>query len=468
MASDSTGYTWSPPICDLTTPPELRQTYAIKDEGNHVNFARNARWTPDGSVFLAHCEDQTLQLFGTTPTTPPNAEPRQPTYPPPFDPSELIQAWSHVILLFNDDLVLPSPVLRQSAPILDFTWFPSASPHDPASFCFLASVRECPVKLLDASDGRLRASYKIVDHRERFVAPHSMTFNLDATKIYCGYEDAIEVFDVLQPGEGTRIATTPSRKSKDGLKGIVSALAFSPNYSTESDAFFAAGTLNTTLANLALYNESQSDAPLMFIGGGDRAGVTQLRFNPMNPHILYAAHRRRDAILAWDLRSDVNLPLAKYVLPHKPMTNQKMIFDVDATGQRLAVGGQQGNVYIFDLTKTKDDKDDSDTELRQPDLVVDAHSDSVGSVAFHPYQPILLSTSGSRHFNDSDIESDSSEDSGTDEDETPPITSQPKTRPVCKDSSIKTWSFQTIQETTITTGQGNYPRLKTLSFYINA
>ena len=26
---------------------------------------------------------------------------------------------------------------------------------NPATFCFLASVRECPVKLLDASDGRV-------------------------------------------------------------------------------------------------------------------------------------------------------------------------------------------------------------------------------------------------------------------------------------------------------------------------
>lgn len=44
----------------------------------------------------------------------------------------------------------------QPAPILDFIWYPTATPLDPASFCFVASVRECPVKLLDASDGRVR------------------------------------------------------------------------------------------------------------------------------------------------------------------------------------------------------------------------------------------------------------------------------------------------------------------------
>jgi len=84
---------------------------------------------------------------------------------------------------------------RQPSPVVDYVWYPTATPMDPASFCFMASVRECPVKLLDASDGRvnifhptlstviddykqLRASYRIVDHRERQIAPNSMAFNM--------------------------------------------------------------------------------------------------------------------------------------------------------------------------------------------------------------------------------------------------------------------------------------------------
>ena len=93
--------------------------------------------------------------------------------------------------------------LVQPSPILDYVWYPTAAVRDPASFCFVASVRECPVKLLDASDGRasiyylppgyfqradssfvpqLRASYRIVDHRERQVAPHSVAFNVGANR----------------------------------------------------------------------------------------------------------------------------------------------------------------------------------------------------------------------------------------------------------------------------------------------
>lgn len=47
----------------------------------------------------------------------------------------------------------------QAAPVLDFAWYPAATPNDPASYCFVTSVRECPVKLLDASDGRVWHRY---------------------------------------------------------------------------------------------------------------------------------------------------------------------------------------------------------------------------------------------------------------------------------------------------------------------
>ena len=55
----------------------------------------------------------------------------------------------------------PSRVFAQAAPVLDFIWYPTATPRDPASFCFVASVRECPVKLLDGTDGRVRGNLVI-------------------------------------------------------------------------------------------------------------------------------------------------------------------------------------------------------------------------------------------------------------------------------------------------------------------
>lgn len=46
--------------------------------------------------------------------------------------------------------------LKQAAPILDATWYPSATPLRAETYCFMASIRGEPVKLLDATDGRVR------------------------------------------------------------------------------------------------------------------------------------------------------------------------------------------------------------------------------------------------------------------------------------------------------------------------
>ena len=50
-------------------------------------------------------------------------------------------------------------VFPQAAPILDYIWYPRASPRDASSFCFVTSVRESPVRLLDASDGRVSSFF---------------------------------------------------------------------------------------------------------------------------------------------------------------------------------------------------------------------------------------------------------------------------------------------------------------------
>ncbi|KAF8170578.1 hypothetical protein BJ912DRAFT_861136, partial [Pholiota molesta] len=357
----------------------------------------------------------------------------------------------------------------QAAPVLDFVWYPTASPRDPATFCFVASVRECPVKLLDASDGRLRASYKIVDHRERFIAPHSLAFNLTAQKLYCGFEDAIEVFDLSRPGEGTRISTTPNKKSKDGLKGIISALAFSPSYTAE-EAFYAAGSFTPTAHNIALFSDAQAE-PLMYVGGGPRAGVTQLRFNPMQPHILYAGYRGHASglIYSWDIRANVDAPLEIFRKSSSATltseggtqrTNQRMHFEVDVAGRLLSVGDQDGSISVFELRggdaledaglsssmlEPSDDDLALDAKVTLPKLRFKAHEDAVGSVAFHPFKSILLSASGSRHFLDDEDEEEADDDSDDDAssgEEGRGRLKLRRPRPVTLDSTMKIWDLR--------------------------
>lgn len=89
------------------------------------------------------------------------------------------------------------------AAMLGLEWYPFATVQRPETFCFLRSVRDVPVSLVDGLTGKvgnlpiyhcfhafladhylnqIRASYSIIDHTERFVGPSSMAFSLDGTK----------------------------------------------------------------------------------------------------------------------------------------------------------------------------------------------------------------------------------------------------------------------------------------------
>ncbi|KIK65663.1 hypothetical protein GYMLUDRAFT_159385 [Collybiopsis luxurians FD-317 M1] len=415
--------TWTPPQFDISRPPTLENTLNLDEDVDYPgNFARITKWCPDGSTFLSQCENRSFRL-GT------------------LRCSQLGGFYSNPISFRQ---------FAQPASIVDFAWYPTATLQDAATFCFVASVRECPVKLLDASDGRLRASYPIVDHRERVIAPQSLAFNLSAQKLYCGFEDAIEVFDVASPGAGIRLPTTPTKKSKDGLKGIISALAFCPSY--ESDVF-AAGSLNANRTNIALFSESQGEFPLMFCGGGTSGGVMQLQFNPMQPHLLYASYRRDTRLFCWDIRTNVDQPFKVFSPIQSSISsitsNQKHRFDLDIGGKWLAVGRQDGNVYMYDVDETDGAVAGEGQELPEstivpPSLVFPAHDDSIGSVAFHPSSSSLLSTSGSRWF-DAVSDSDSEDsDVGTSIDvavDTEVAVYRKKNYPRVRDSSLKIWRF---------------------------
>lgn len=415
---------WKPVQLDVSYPPDLILTNNLDVDPDFAdNFARCARWCADGSSFLIQCENRAFQLFN-------------------FLDIQGTQFSANHKCTFS-----------QSSAVVNFAWYPGASSNNPPAYCFAASVRDCPVKLLDASDGRLRASYPIIDHRERFIAPHSLAFNLTANKLYCGFEDAIEIFDIQQPGEGDRLPTTPSKKSKDGLKGIISSIAFSSSYD-----YYAIGSLTPSsqaMDNIALYSES-NQAAIMPIGGAySHSGVTQLKFNPTKPHILYAAFRRHDAIYAWDLRSDTSVPVKVFRTSpdsRKTLTNQKIEFDIDYAGRWLSVGDQNGRVSMFDLG----DSDELDSQQSSvissqniaPKMAFDAHGDVVGCVAFQPLRSNLLSASGSRHFDEgigegdfNDSDGDSTDQESDSESQNMIAVSKRRPLPYVKDSSLKLWSF---------------------------
>jgi len=95
-----------------------------------------------------------------------------------------------------------------------------------------------------------------------------------------------------------------------------------------------------------------------------------------------------------------------------------------------------------------------ETGQTRPALQYDAHGDAIGAVAFHPLEPLLLSVSGSRHFDDAaptasvpgDLESDSDSSDGSKEGSREDVGGvsrlRERPRPSVRDASVKMWGFR--------------------------
>ncbi|THG97533.1 hypothetical protein EW145_g7598 [Phellinidium pouzarii] len=449
---------WHPPQSNMSSMPNVVASGSPQKGGEYPNnFFRCAKWCPDGSRALAQCEDRSLQMLQLPAELVENAMVQIGEYPVLIDISS---APANMTMLS-----MTKSQTQYSDSLHRFWTFPGILEQVPAILVCIAfwllleNVRSS--YWMQWTAGRcvqLRASYKIVDHRERQVAPHSMTFNGMATHVYCGYEDAIEVFDFQRPGEGSKLPTTPSKKSRDGMKGIVSSIAFCPDYS----GLFAASSLSSAIT---LFTEATGEDPVAYLDGMSSA-ITQVKFDPARPHLLYAAQRRSDEILCWDVREPLEV-LQRFSRSGR-RSNQKRLFDIDPAGQWLASGDEDGCISLFDLAPGRSDgpamkfKAHDGAFLRKPDH-------SVGSVAFSPIDSSLLSVSGSRHFHttsattpsaedgqyDSDTDESASSDSYSNTDPNQPDASDKRhgrairrrrqpARPFVKDSSAKVWKFSTV------------------------
>lgn len=74
------------------------------------------------------------------------------------------------------------------------------------------------------------------------------------------------------------------------------------------------------------------------------SAITQVKFNPTQPHLLFAAQRRSEEILCWDVREPMEV-LCKFKRK-AARTNQKLHFDIDPSGRWLASGDGVGFLAI--------------------------------------------------------------------------------------------------------------------------
>ncbi|KAH9458288.1 hypothetical protein MJO29_005403 [Puccinia striiformis f. sp. tritici] len=321
------------------------------------NLLRVAKWSSDGSTVLTEAEDRTIRLFMSSDCD---------TQVSCDDNPHRSSSWE------------PTADFPMADALLSTCWFPYSSINDPSRYCFVVAVKDHPIHLLDASDGRIRASYPIVDHRERMVAPHSMLFSDDGTTLFAGFDSAIEIFDVSRPGEaGERYKTIASRKCKDGQKGIITALALDPL----QQGLLAAGSYS---GQIALHDTKSSEiAPALVFNTTETTGVTQVKFHPQNDQVMFSVSRKSNQILCWDLRYGATT-FHSFYRPGR--TNQKIQFDIDWPGANLITGATDGKLRFYSLA-----------DVNQPAQEFKVHADTIGSASFNPTASTTVVTcAGSR------------------------------------------------------------------------
>ncbi|KAG0575833.1 hypothetical protein KC19_5G034300 [Ceratodon purpureus] len=371
LEPEQLAYYW--PVLEFQTPPSRRYHFhkQTRSQAAENNFFKGVKWSPDGSCFLTSSEDNNLRVFDL--------------------PGDVLENTDTYDLDKSDeDSFAAALIINEGEAVYDFCWYPQMTTTDASTCTFATSTRDHPVHLWDAVSGQLRCTYRAYDAMDEIAAAYSIAFNNSGSRLFCGYNKTLRVFDTSRPGREYSQYSTLT-KAKDGQTGIISCLAFSPS----SEGLFAAGSYNRTTA---LYSEH--NAELLFVLHGQEGGVTQLLFSK-DGNYLYTGGRKDPNILCWDVRNTAGIV---YKLPRITSdTNQRIAFDIEPCGRHLGTGGQDGDVHVYDL-QTGDWANS-----------FQAAADTINGFAFHPTLPLGVTSSGHRRFSTSyDDEGTNNETSCTD------------------------------------------------------
>ena len=259
-------------------------------------------------------------------------------------------------------------------------------------FCFVLFVcRDQPVHLYDAYTGAIRTTYCPYNSLDEMESPSVVSFGRNGQTILMGgfrTDRMLHVFDVNRPGRESmsvwRLGKT--RRSKDGQKGLVSALAsctwpnnliavgtYAPGSiylyddrvpSTEVASMVITGTCvvghgkaHARKSKHFLSRDTDGDdltfsaAKVRWFQSRSRGGVTSLKWDEEHFHYLYSVSRRSNAVLAWDVRrlssmSHVCPGVASYETSNE--TNQRLDFAIHES--RLWVGGMDAKIRVYQLS----------------------------------------------------------------------------------------------------------------------
>ncbi|KAJ3031325.1 UNVERIFIED_CONTAM: hypothetical protein HDU68_005067 [Siphonaria sp. JEL0065] len=237
---------------------------------------------------------------------------------------------------------------------------------DPGTCCFVMATRDHPLLLVDAYDGSVRASYTAIADGDVTTAPHSTTFSPSGTHIYGGMDGKIAIFDISIQGANpiSYLSTTPTRKSNQGQKGILSHLSTSPIH----PSLVLAGSYSKSFA---IYDTTCNES-VALINGIPGTGVTQVEFG-VDGNSIHVASRKSGTIQTFDARK-LGSGVAVLEMERDGFTNQRISFSQSADGRVLVSGDRMGNVCVFDLM-------DGGKLLTKTSV----SGETVGAAAVHPY-----------------------------------------------------------------------------------
>ena len=276
-------------------------------------------------------------------------------------------------------------------------------------------------------------------------SPAVLKFVENGTRLATGgfrTDRMIHIFDLNRPGRDAAaiLKLGKTRRSKDGQKGLVSAMASSTHTNVIAVGTYSPGSIylydqraqQTQVGEILMNNgvcvvghgkahskkrkrfapssennhEDNDDsldfsaAKVKWFQGRTRTGVTQLDFSLNSSEYLYSLSRRSNAVLKWDLRKLSSSNFCPGIDSYETTnsTNQRITFTLDENdgeNPRLWVGGQDNCVRVYNTNKSSDDK-----------LVAKIENFSQGrnnvvngvSVTKLGSQVLLAMSSGSRQF----------------------------------------------------------------------
>lgn len=362
----------APPLRDEPTVAKLQAQVSdlatsTTTSSNTDDFPQGCLFSPDGSCILTSI-GKTLRLYNTA--------------------DAFSSDWKAALHC------------RSAEPIRSFAWYPHMQSHDPSTCCFLTTSRDQPVHLYDAYTGKVRAAYCPYNALDELEAPNVAIFHPThgQTLVAGGFrtDRRVYVFDVHRPGRQAQAVWKlgNTKRSTDGQKGLVSALA----YSRQHEALLAVGTYapgsiylydvrqppSQVLIGLSLVGHGKNSVKRKrrFWVSGDQSnsnndtandewistakwqwlvqktqtGVTHLQFD--DDYTLFSASRRSNVVLAWDLRmfrpldeeeTAVTTTTTGGLHSFSTMndTNQRLGFDFDGGNSTLFLGGQDFTVRMY-------------------------------------------------------------------------------------------------------------------------